>query len=196
MSLRLLQLSVATAALVTTANGLSMPRNPGAAFSVDAFTSSTLEELDFAAEMRRLEAKFPAASDDNTIEARSYKQAGSAKVKPSSAGMSFFVPTLIGNQTFNLIYDTGSADLWVYSNGSSPWQSLDHPTHVPTSSSEFLPNYTWAIHGVVFKDTVKAGSVVAHKQATQAALINPLDIATDGILGLAFSTINTVKPER
>jgi len=49
---------------------------------------------------------------------------------------------------------------------------------------------------VVFKDTVKAGSVVAHKQAIQAAVINPLDINTDGILGLAFSTINTVKPEK
>lgn len=96
------------------------------------------------------------------------------------------------------------ANRWVYSNESSPWQSWGHPTYVPTSSSEFLPNYTWAIKyaqgdeisGVVFKDTVKAGSVVAHKQAIQAAVINPLDINTDGILGLAFSTINTVKPEK
>jgi aspergillopepsin I len=41
----------------------------------------------------------------------SSKQKGSAKVKASSSGLSFFVPTVIGNQTFNLIYDTGSSDL-------------------------------------------------------------------------------------
>ncbi|CAG7565399.1 unnamed protein product [Fusarium equiseti] len=203
MSLKFLQLSVATATLATSVNSLSMPHSPGDAFSVDAFMPSTPEEFDPVAELQRLEAKFPIVSVGDTVEARSYKQAGSAKVKPSSAGLSFFVPTVIGNQTFNLIYDTGSADLWVYSNESSPWQSWGHPTYVPTSSSEFLPNYTWAIKyaqgdeisGVVFKDTVKAGSVVAHKQAIQAAVFNPLDINTDGILGLAFPTINTVKPE-
>ncbi|KAI1059097.1 hypothetical protein LB507_004158, partial [Fusarium sp. FIESC RH6] len=201
MSLKLLQLSVATAGLATSVNGLAMP---GDAFSIDAFTPSTPEEFDPAAELQRLEAKFPVVSGGNTVKARSYRQAGSAKVQPSSTGLSFFVPTVIGNQTFDLIYDTGSADLWVYSNESSPWQSLDHLTYVPTSSSELMPNYTFAIQyafgdeisGVVFKDTVKAGSVVAHKQAVQAAVINPVDGNTDGILGLAFSAINTVKPEK
>ena len=93
---------------------------------------------------------------------------------------------------------------WVYSNESSPYQSLDHLTYVPTSSAELLPNYTWAIKyaggqevsGVVFTDTVIAGSVVAHKQAVQAALIIPFEFGSDGIMGLAFSSINTVTPDK
>jgi aspergillopepsin I len=107
MSLKLLQL---IAALAASSNGLCVPDSQDASFSVDAFTSSTPEEFDPAAERQRLEAKFLATHDD-IKEARSVKQAGSVKVKPSSSGLSFFVSTIIGNQTFKLIYDTGSADL-------------------------------------------------------------------------------------
>ncbi|KAF4454161.1 putative aspartic proteinase precursor [Fusarium austroafricanum] len=205
MSLKLLQLAVATVALAASVNGLSMPDDQGAAFSVDVFTPSTPEEFDPVAEKHRLQAKFPTTYGiGNTKEVRTEKQAGAVKVKPSSSGLSFYVPTVIGNQTFKLIYDTGSADLWVYSNESSPWQSLDHLTYKPTSSAKRLPNYTWAIKyangeevsGVVFTDTVKAGPVVAHNQAVQAALINPFEFGSDGILGLAFSAINTVKPNK
>ncbi|RBA21792.1 hypothetical protein FPRO05_00141 [Fusarium proliferatum] len=199
MSLKLLQL---IAALAASAHGLAVPDSQGAAFSVDALPS-TSEEFDPAAERQMLEAKYPATHGD-IKEARSVKQSGSAKVKPASSGLSFFVPTVVGNQTFKLIYDTGSADLWVYSNESSPFQSLDHPTYVPTSSAELLKNYNWSIKyafgsevsGVVYTDTVKAGPVVAHKQAVEAATIIQAEFASDGILGLAFSTINTVQPKK
>ncbi|EXK82502.1 hypothetical protein FOQG_13213 [Fusarium oxysporum f. sp. raphani 54005] len=180
MSLKLLQL---IAALAASAHDLVVPDSQGAAFSVDALPS-TPEEFDPAAERQRLEARYPAMHGD-IKEARSVKQSGSAKVKPSSSGMSFFVPTVIGNQTFKMIYDTGSADLWVYSNESSPFQSLDHPTYVPTSSAELL------------KITIGPLSpVVAHKQAVQAATVIQAEFASDGILGLAFSTINTVQPKK
>jgi aspergillopepsin I len=110
MSLKLVHLTLATAFLAAFANGLSVPQNQGAAFSVNAYTPSAPEEFDPAAEIQRLEAKFPSTSG-TTKEARAVKQAGSVKVKPNESGMSFFVPTVIGNQTFQLIYDTGSADL-------------------------------------------------------------------------------------
>jgi aspergillopepsin I len=92
----------------------------------------------------------------------------------------------------------------VYSNESSPFQSEDHPTYAPTSSAELLKGYNWSIKyafgdevsGVVYLDTVKAGPVVAHKQAVQAATVIQAEFASDGILGLAFSTINTVKPKK
>jgi aspergillopepsin I len=77
-------------------------------------------------------------------------------------------------------------------------------TYVPTSSAEFVPGYNWSIKyaggqeasGVLFKDNVKAGPVVAHKQAVQAATVIQFEFNSDGILGLAFSSINTVKPEK
>ncbi|KAF5588321.1 uncharacterized protein FSUBG_11536 [Fusarium subglutinans] len=199
MPLKLLQV---IAVLAASAHGLAVPDSQGAAFSVDALPSSP-EEFDPAAERQRLEAKY-SAIHGNIIEARSVKQSGSVEVKPSSNGNSFFVPTVVGNQTFKMIYDTGSADLWVYSNESSIFQSEDHPTYAPTSSAHLLKNYNWSItyafgeevSGVVYTDTVKAGPVVAQKQAVQAATVIQAEFASDGILGLAFSTINTVKPKK
>lgn len=90
----------------------------------------------------------------------------------------------------------------MYSNESSIYQSLEHPVYVPTSSATLLQNYTWAIKyaggqsvsGVVFTDTVKAGPIVAQKQAVQAATVIPFEFNSDGILGLAFGSINTVEP--
>ncbi|KAK0384430.1 hypothetical protein NLU13_8516 [Sarocladium strictum] len=191
MSLKLLQLTATAVALASSVHGHLIQKGQGSAFSVDAITPDDPTQFDPAAEMQRLWAKFPTTGDH-----------GSVKVNPSSNGLSYFVPTVIGNQTFNLIFDTGSADLWVYSNESSPYQSLDHPTYVPTSSAEFLPNYNWSIKyafgqsvsGVVFRDTVKAGPLTAHKQAVQAATVIPFEFDSDGILGLAFSAINTVQP--
>ncbi|SPJ86889.1 probable aspartic proteinase precursor [Fusarium torulosum] len=204
MSLKLVHLTLATAVLAISVNGLAVPQSQGDAFSVNAYTPSTPEEFDPAAEIQRLEAKYPSIASGNTKEARAVKQAGSVKVKPNDSGLSFFVPTVIGNQTFQLIYDTGSADLWILSKDMPPWQADGHPTYEPTSSSKLLPNHTWAIKyaggeeisGVVYTDTVKAGPVVAHNQAVQAAVDNPFSFESDGILGLAFGVINTVKPDK
>lgn len=90
----------------------------------------------------------------------------------------------------------------MFSNQSSEFQNEGHPTYAPTSSAHLLPKYTWSIKyaggsevsGIVFTDTVKAGPVVAHKQAVQAATVIQTEFASDGILGLASGAINTVKP--
>lgn len=109
MTMKLLQFAATTAALASFTNGLSLPRAEGA-FSIDAI-SSTSETFDPAAELEKLQAKFPTTSDVNPRTKRASTQQGSAKVNPSANGLSFYVPTVIGNQTFNLIFDTGSADL-------------------------------------------------------------------------------------
>jgi aspergillopepsin I len=111
MSTKLLQVTVAAAALASSAYGLAMPQSQGAAFSVDAITLSAPQHFDPAAERERLWAKFPTTGYVNAKEARASKQEGSVPASPSSSGLSFFVPTIIGNQTFKLIFDTGSADL-------------------------------------------------------------------------------------
>ncbi|KAM5522536.1 Endothiapepsin [Fusarium oxysporum f. sp. phaseoli] len=189
MSLKLLQL---IAALAASAHGLVVPDSQGAAFSVDALPS-TPEEFDPAAERQRLEARYPAMHGD-IKEARSVKQSGSARVKPSSSGMSFFVPTVIGNQTFKMgVFQR------VF-----PLPKPGSPNICPNIICRASQNYNWSIKyafgdevsGVVFTDTVKAGPVVAHKQAVQAATVIQAEFASDGILGLAFSTINTVQPKK
>ncbi|KAF5558983.1 hypothetical protein FMEXI_178 [Fusarium mexicanum] len=199
MSLKLIQVITILAA---SAHGLAVPDSQGAAFSVDALPS-TPEEFDPVAERQRLETRYPAMHGD-IKEVRSVKQSGSVKTTPVGGGAAFFVPTVIGNQTFKLLYDTGSADLWVYSKDSSPFQNEGFPTYVPTSSATLLKGYNFSIKyafgdvvsGEVFTDTVKAGPVVAHKQAVESALIIQPDLSYDGILGLAFSTINQVVPKK
>lgn len=52
--------------------------------------------------------------------------------------------------------------------------------------------------GVVYADTVKIGSATATSQAVEAATSVSsqflADTSNDGLLGLAFSSINTVRP--
>lgn len=193
---------IAAVLLASTHGSSAEPR--GTAFSVDAVPAEASQLFDPKAELLRLQSKYPTTSQIERRQDDGEKQQGSAVVVPQSGGMSFLVPTIVGNQTFNMLYDTGSADFWIYSNESSIYQSLEHPVYIPTSSATLLPNYTWSIKyaggssvsGVVFTDTVEAGSVVAQKQAVQAATVIPYEFGPDGIMGLASSTLNQVLPEK
>lgn len=86
-------------------------------------------------------------------------------------------------------------------------ESTGHTLYNPNDgTSLLLPGYTWDIsygdgsgaEGVVYADKVVVGSVTATSQAVEAATSVSSefteDTASDGLLGLAFSTINTVEP--
>lgn len=116
----------------------------------------------------------------------------------------------IGGQTLNLDFDTGSADLWVFSSELSSSESAGHTVYDPSQSStaQELQGYTWNItygdgsssSGNVYTDTVTVGGVSVTNQAVELAeqvssqFIQ--DTANDGLLGLAFSSINTVSPQQ
>jgi aspergillopepsin I len=93
---------------------------------------------------------------------------------------------------------------WVYSNQSSKKQNQGHATYAPTSSATLLQNYTWEIRyssstgasGIVYRDDVKLGTVVAEGQAVEAATNIPFAFGPDGIMGLGSGKINQVKPEK
>jgi aspergillopepsin I len=76
----------------------------------------------------------------------------------------------------HLDFDTGSADLWVFSNQLSSASSNGHTTYSP-SSSKLKSGYTWNIgygdgsgaSGNVYADTVVVGPVTATSQAVEAA---------------------------
>lgn len=192
---------LALATLMSSACAL-VPKPRGEAFSVDTFAAPAPQQFDPTAELRTLWSKYPATGRIDKRQADLVAQEGSAIVYSVNSGLSYLVPTVIGNQTFRMIYDTGSADLWVYSNVTSPVQDSDKTFYFPSSSAELLANYTWTIkygggataNGIVYTDVVKAGPVTAEKQAVESALEVPIQVNSDGILGLAFSTINQVKP--
>lgn len=98
---------------------------------------------------------------------------------------------------------------WVFSTGLPASQSAGHsPLYNPAGSSTSSQEVgsTWQIKyadgsgasGLVFADKVAVGAVTATSQAVEAATsvssTFTQDTANDGLLGLAFSSINTVTP--
>ncbi|EMD61237.1 hypothetical protein COCSADRAFT_149908 [Bipolaris sorokiniana ND90Pr] len=173
-----------------------------AAYSVDALAAAP-RSFDFEAEFRKLRSRHPTTENVEKRQADiAGQQEGSVTVLPNDPGVTYLTPTIIGNQTFNLIYDTGSADLWVFGNETSQMQGPDKTYYFPSSSAQLLPNYNWSItysggssaNGIVYTDIVKAGPVVAEKQAVEVATYVPSYIDSDGLMGLCFGILNQVKP--
>ncbi|KAI9750169.1 MAG: hypothetical protein M4579_006580 [Chaenotheca gracillima] len=113
-------------------------------------------------------------------------------------------------QTLSLDFDTGSADLWVWSTelpSSTTSQSSGHTIFDSSKSSTFkATNSTWQISygdgssasGNVGTDNVTIGGLVVKKQAVELAQKLSSEFASgagDGLLGLAFGSINTVQPQ-
>nr|POF01149.1 aspergillopepsin-1 [Quercus suber] len=115
-------------------------------------------------------------------------------------------------QTLKLDFDTGSADLWVWSTKLSSslqtsGKSAGHTIFDPTKSSTFKNSSgeKWQISygdgstasGTVGTDTIALGTTVIQKQAIELASTLSAQFQQgegDGLLGLAFDTINTVTP--
>lgn len=119
----------------------------------------------------------------------------------------YLCPVSVGGQTLNLDFDTGSADLWVYSTLQPTTQQSGHSVYNPKDGTSTLKSgYTWDIQygdgssasGTVYADKVIVGAVTATSQAVEAATSVSSaflsDTDSDGLLGLAFSSINTVEP--
>nr|AAB07619.1 aspergillopepsin F [Aspergillus fumigatus] len=131
---------------------------------------------------------------------------GSAVTTPEQYDSEYLTPVKVGGTTLNLDFDTGSADLWVFSSELSASQSSGHAIYKPSANAQKLNGYTWKIQygdgssasGDGYKDTVTVGGVTAQSQAVEAAshissqFVQDKD--NDGLLGLAFSSINTVSP--
>jgi len=116
-------------------------------------------------------------------------------------------------QTVNLDFDTGSADLWVWStelpaNLQNQANSSEHNIFDPSKSSTFQKSTgsTWQIQygdgstasGDVGTDVVNAGGLIIKAQAIELAKTLSDQFAQgpgDGLLGLAFGNINTVSPK-
>jgi hypothetical protein len=104
-----------------------------------------------------------------------------------------------------LDFDTGSADLWVFSTEQSKSAQKGHNVFDPKKSSTWKTSSgkAWKISygdgssasGDVGTDTVSVGGLAIKKQAVELAKKMSAQFSQgsgDGLLGLAFSTINTV----
>ncbi|CAE6465122.1 unnamed protein product [Rhizoctonia solani] len=120
-------------------------------------------------------------------------------------------PVTIGTPgvTLTLDFDTGSSDFWVWSSEfrASRAELEEHRIYNPHKSgtAEPLPGAAWEISygdgshasGDVVLDTVTIGNIKIKRQAVEVSqhLSDQfLRGGSDGLLGLAFPKLNTVRP--
>lgn len=137
---------------------------------------------------------------------------GSAPATPEEYDVEYLTPVQIGTppQTLNLDFDTGSADLWVYSSATPPSDVNGQEVYTPSASntSSKLQGSTWDISygdgssssGDVYYDNVTVGGLSVYPMAVEAATDVSAEFTADsdidGLLGLAFSKLNTVSPKK
>lgn len=140
----------------------------------------------------------------------STNQVGSVPALPEKNDVEFISPVKIGGQTVNLDFDTGSSDLWVFNKQLAPALAANHRIFDAAKSASFKPmqGATFRIsygdgsgaQGNVGTDVVDVGGASFANQAVELATAVTqqfvMDQGSDGLMGLAFSQINTVKPQK
>jgi Eukaryotic aspartyl protease len=135
-------------------------------------------------------------------------QTGTVAAAPEPNAAEYLEKVNIGGQDLVLDFDTGSSDLWVFSTSLSKATIGQHAAFNPATSKSFqnMTGATWSISygdgsgaaGTVGKDTVNIGGATATSQAVELATAVSQsfvkDTNNDGLVGLAFSKLNTVKP--
>jgi len=136
------------------------------------------------------------------------RQTGSDPNYPGAYDLQYVAPVQIGDngQTLYLDFDTGSADLWVFSTEQPANEQVNHNLYNPSSSGT-AQRYTGeafyiryhdysTAYGDVYIDTVNVGGIVFPSQAVETAQhVSPLfqNRPLDGLLGLGFSNNNKGK---
>ncbi|KAH7324888.1 penicillopepsin [Stachybotrys elegans] len=128
---------------------------------------------------------------------------------PTTDDVQYLSPVTIGDQTLNLAFDTGSSDLWVFSTLLDSKSQDGHDVYDPDASKTYsaIQGSTFDIRygdksgasGIVGTDTVNVGGIAkqqAIEVATQVSTQFAADKSNSGLLGLGFSKLNKVKPQR
>ncbi|GAA5899177.1 hypothetical protein JCM8208_003026 [Rhodotorula glutinis] len=171
----------------------------------DVFAKARAMELRYADHERREKKKRDASVLERRSKASLDKRAPSGSVPLTdyfSGGndAAYFGGISIGTpaQSFEVIFDTGSADLWVPSSKSSTSHDKlrdSASSSLETSSAEWDITYgTGSSEGYLARDVVSAGGYTVQQQIfaladTSAPVVEALP--SDGICGMAFSTIAT-----
>ncbi|KAL4980097.1 aspartic peptidase domain-containing protein [Aspergillus desertorum] len=133
---------------------------------------------------------------------------GAVSAKSVEGDASFVSPITIGGQELTVTFDTGSSDVWVV-NTQLPKDSIEGQTAYDPSKSTTFKNMTGLTfnitygddsyaYGPVGTDKINVGGVTVTGQAiglpTAVASSILDDTHSNGLVGLGFSSLNTIKP--
>ncbi|KAM8721069.1 hypothetical protein ACLKA7_007015 [Drosophila subpalustris] len=160
-------------------------------------------------EVQHLRHKYNLATQASTA-ASSASDVMSEEPLSNSMNMYYYGPITIGTPgvPFNVMFDTGSANLWVPSYNCTSNACLTHSQYNPNNSSTFVPNGspitlkygTGGMTGYLAMDTVTVNNLIILNQ-TFGVAVSELDdhfdrVYFDGILGMGFSDLaeDNVQP--
>ncbi|CAG8554854.1 6790_t:CDS:1 [Ambispora gerdemannii] len=121
-----------------------------------------------------------------------------------SNDIAYYGPIEIGGQTFQVVFDTGSADLWVPLIGCSSPSCRNHTSFDPAKSKNFkkldktfsIQYGAGSVSGVAGTDDISiAGTIVTTQTFGLAELLSPVFVTEkfDGIMGMGFDKLNTLN---
>lgn len=149
--------------------------------------------------------KYRVQAPANVVKAASQDSSdGSVTASPQQYDSEYLCPVTVGNNQLTLDFDTGSSDLWVFSDQTP--NSGNHNLYQTSSGSE-EDGETWNIgygdgsgaSGIVYADTVTVGGATVTSQAVEAATSVSAEFASgagDGLLGLGYESGNTCSPSQ
>uniref|UniRef100_A0A8C9VJI3 Progastricsin n=1 Tax=Scleropages formosus TaxID=113540 RepID=A0A8C9VJI3_SCLFO len=145
------------------------------------------------------------ALSDPALKYEPYKSLASAVVDPMAnyADISYYGSITIGTppQTFQVLFDTGSANLWVDSvycntqacNAHTKFNSTKSSTYSSTTKTFYISYGTGSLYGIFGYDSVNVSGIVIKKQIFGLSTNEPgqtfLQAQFDGILGLSYPSI-------
>lgn len=135
---------------------------------------------------------------------------GLVAATPEAGDVEYLSPVNIGGQTMMMDFDSGSSDLWVFSTSLPTASQTGHTNFDSTKSTTFkaITGAKWSISygdgsgaaGTVGTDTVNIGGATVTGQAVELATAVSTsfvsDTASNGLVGLAYSKLNTVTPNQ
>ncbi|KUJ16505.1 aspartyl protease [Mollisia scopiformis] len=149
-----------------------------------------------------------AAANSTTSATNATAGTGVVAATPEQGDVEYLAPISIGGQTMVMDFDSGSSDLWVFNTQLATASQTGHTNFNPQKSTSFklMQGATFSISygdgsgaaGNVGTDTVNIGGATVTSQAIELATAVSTsfvqDTQSNGLVGLAFSKLNTVKP--
>ncbi|KAM3498969.1 hypothetical protein MY10362_007742 [Beauveria mimosiformis] len=139
-----------------------------------------------------------------------------ARDSPTRPDQEYYAEIEVGTppQTMNLMFDTGSADLWLFGADAAGAVEQDQNrwNHSKSSTAQLVDGAAWSIHygdgsgasGTVYRDVVSvagleiSGQGVEYANAVmpQSSGIDVLGSPVSGIVGFAFDKKNKARPQQ